>query len=604
MDTPILDKVKNLPHAPGVYRFLNKSGKILYIGKAKDLRKRVHSYFMSGRKHSYRIQHLVERIEDLAYTLTNSEVEALLLENNLIKTHQPRYNILLKDGKTYPYICIKNERFPRVFSTRNKVKDGSQYFGPYPSVSNLKTMLRLIRDFVKIRTCNYFLSEANINAKKFKKCLEFQIGNCEAPCEGLQTEESYMEGIEQVRHILKGNLGPVLRMLESQMQDAAESYEFEKAELFKKRLERLKVFRRRSRVVSSSINDLEVITILIEQRIAVVNHFKVQNGAIVQTHSWEIKQKNQEEAEEILLATLAHMYADQEVELFSDWVSNIQLNEGSLPESIGWAVPQKGDKKHLIELSLKNCTALLTEKIYTQNFKKRRSQAEIMVDELQKELRMPIPPDHIECFDNSNFQGSSPVASCVVFKNGKPSKKDYRHFNIKTVEGPDDFASMEEIVERRYKRLLAEEQPLPKLILIDGGKGQLSSAANSLRKLDLIDKIPIIGIAKRLEEIYKVGDSVPLHIDKKSPALYLLQQLRNEAHRFAITLHRNQRSKGEGQRSKLTKIKGIGGKAEQEILQTFKSVKKLKAASAKELEAKIGKHRANLILKAIEEGVL
>ncbi|MDW3651109.1 MAG: excinuclease ABC subunit UvrC [Bacteroidia bacterium] len=604
MSTAVLDKVKNLPQAPGVYRFLNKSGKILYIGKAKDLRKRVSSYFMSGRKHSYRIQHLVERIEDLAYTLTNSEIEALLLENNLIKTHQPRYNILLKDGKTYPYICIKNERFPRVFSTRNRIKDGSQYFGPYPSVTNMKTMLRLIRDFVKIRTCNYHLTDANIQAGKFKKCLEFQIGNCKAPCEGLQSEEDYMEGIDQVKHILRGNLGPVLRKLEEQMQAAAGNYEFEKAELFKKRWERLRAYKRRSRVVSSSVNDLEVITILVEQHLAVVNHFKVQNGAIVQTHSFEFKQKNQETAEEILMAGMAQMLADQEQEFFTDWVANIDLSSAAIPEGINWSIPQKGDKKHLIELSLKNCKALLTEKLYTQTFKKRRSQAEIMVDELQKELRMTEPPDHIECFDNSNFQGSSPVASCVVFKNGKPSKRDYRHFKIKTVEGPDDFASMEEIVERRYKRLLHENQPLPKLILIDGGKGQLSSAANSLRKLGLIDKIPIIGIAKRLEEIYRVGDSIPLHIDKKSPALYLLQQLRNEAHRFAITLHRNLRSKADGQRSKLTKIKGIGSKAEQEILQTFKSVKKLKAASQKELEAKLGKHRAMLVLKAIEEGVI
>ncbi|MDX2249919.1 MAG: excinuclease ABC subunit UvrC [Bacteroidia bacterium] len=597
----VIDKVRNLPDAPGVYRFLNKKGKIIYIGKAKDLRKRVSSYFASSRQHTYRIQHLVKNIADLAYTITNSEVEALLLENNLIKNHQPRYNILLKDGKTYPYICIKNERFPRVFSTRTKISDGSAYFGPFPSVSTMKTLLELIRGFIKLRTCNLNLTEANIRAGKFKVCLEYQIGNCAGPCEGFIQEEEYMEGIEQIKNILRGKLTPVLQGLEAQMMEAAENYEFEKADFLKKRLEKIRNYKTKSTVVSEKINDLEVLTVETDQHLSVVNHFKVQNGAIVQTHSWEIKRNNQEEEEEILLTALNYLLIEEN-ELFPEIVTNIPLDPETLPQGLYNTVPQKGDKKHLTELSLKNCRTLLVEKLYTQNFQQKKTPGEKMMEELQKELRMKVLPDHIECFDNSNFQGSAPVASVVVFKEGKPSKKDYRHFNIKTVEGPNDFASMEEIVTRRYRRLLDEGESLPKLILIDGGKGQLSSAAAALEKLGLLTQIPMIGIAKRLEEIYRVGDSIPLHIDKKSPALHLIQQLRNEAHRFAITFHRDKRSNAANQRSALTDIKGIGEQAEKEIIQIFRSIKKLKSASREELEEKLGKHRAKLIFEAIEKG--
>ncbi|MEM7371488.1 MAG: excinuclease ABC subunit UvrC [Bacteroidota bacterium] len=599
----LLSKVRNLPNQPGVYRFLNDKGKIIYIGKAKDLHKRVGSYFASSRQHSYRIKHMVGNISDLAYTITNSEVEALLLENNLIKTHQPRYNILLKDGKTYPYICVKKERFPRVFSTRTKLMDGSTYYGPYPSVTTLKAILELIRGFIPLRTCTYHLSERNIKAGKFKRCLEFQIGNCAGPCEGLVSEEEYMKGIEQVRYILKGNLNPVLKNLEAQMMKAAEKYEFEQAEFYKKRHEKVKAYKRRSTVVSEKIHNLDVFTIDTEQHLSVVNHFKVQDGAIVQTHAWEIKHTHQEEDREVLSATLGHMLAGEE-EIFEDIITNIEVDVESLPEGYKISVPKKGDKKHLIDLSLKNCRNLLTEKLYKQNFKQRRTPGEVMMDALQQALNMSELPDHIECFDNSNFQGASPVASVVVFKNGKPAKKDYRHFNIKTVVGPDDFASMEEVVGRRYKRLLEEEQALPKLILIDGGKGQLSSAASALRDLGLLGKIPVIGVAKRLEEIYRVGDSFPLHIDKRSPALHLIQQLRNEAHRFAITFHRNKRSNAPNQRSKLTSIKGIGKAAEQQILREFRSIKKLKEVSEAELAAKIGPHKAKLIRAAIEAGEL
>lgn len=603
MRSELLAKVRHLPTAPGVYRFIGGNGKFIYIGKAKNLRNRVGSYFLKGRGHSYRIDKMVSKIEDLAYTVTNSEVEALLLENNLIKTHQPRYNILLKDGKTYPYICIKNERFPRVFSTRNKLNDGSTYYGPYPSVWVLNSLLDLIRGYLKLRTCNYHLSEANINAGKFKLCLEYQIGNCAGPCEGLQAEAEYMEGIEQIRHLLRGHLGPVIRRLEELMQEAADKYEFEKAEYYRKRLEKIKTYKRKSTVVSEKLNELEVLTIESEQHLAVVNHFKVSEGAISQTHSWEIKRTNQEEDEEILQATLEHMLAG-ELEMAQEIVTNIALDPESLPENLVLTVPKIGDKKHLVDLSLKNCRTLLTEKLYTQNFQKRATPNDRMMQELQAALRLEHLPDHIECFDNSNFQGTEPVASCVVFKDGKAAKKDYRHFKIKTVEGPDDFASMKEIVYRRYKRMLDEGESLPKLILIDGGKGQLSSAAESLETLGLIGKVPIIGIAKRLEEIYRLGDPIPLHIDKKNPGLILLQRLRNEAHRFAITFHRDLRSKSSRQRSLLTQIKGIGPKAEQEILAVYRSVKKLKSASREELEANLGKSRARLIYEAIQSGQL
>ena len=503
-------------------------------------------------------------------------------------------------GKPSHIYASKRSDFHAYSVPVQKVQDGSAYYGPYPSVTTMKSILKLIRGFIQLRNCNFVLSEKNIQAGKFKKCLEFQIGNCAGPCEGLQSEEDYMKGIEQVKHILKGNFGPVLQHLETQMKLAAEEYAFEKAEFFKKRLENVRAYKRKNTVVSTKISNLEVFTVLSEQNLSVVNHFKVNEGAIIQTHSWEIKRNLQEEEEELLTAVIDQMVADKE-QLFPQIISNVKLNQTSLPENISISVPQKGDKRHLIDLSLKNCKVLLTEKLYTQNFKKRRSHAEVMVDELQKELRLISPPDHIECFDNSNFQGSSPVASVVVFKNGKPAKREYRHFNIKTVEGPNDFASMEEIVERRYKRLLAENQPLPKLIVIDGGKGQLSSAAAALERVGLLGQIPMVGVAKRLEEIYRVGDPIPLYIDKKSQALHLIQQVRNEAHRFAITFHRNKRSKAPGQRSKLTSIKGIGEQAEQEILKQFKSVKKLKAASQAELEAKIGKHKAKLIRKAIEE---
>ena len=595
--TELKSKLRQLPNEPGVYRYIGETGKILYIGKAKDLKKRVSSYFTQQRQHSYRIKKLVSLIRDIEYTLVNSEVEALLLENNLIKNHQPKYNILLKDGKTYPYICIKNERFPRVFSTRNRTDDGSLYFGPYPSVSTMNDLLRLIRGFIKLRTCSYHLTETNIQAGKFKHCLEFQIGNCAGPCEGTQSEADYNDGIAQIKNILRGKLKPVLDHLEGEMKEAAEAFAFEKAEWFRMRMERVKAYKRKSTVVSEKISELEVLTVVSESHLAVINHFKVHEGAIIQTHAWEVKRLNEEEDTELLAAALEHL-EDEEDELAPEIAINLKVADHGLEDTRVF-VPQRGDKKHLVELSLKNCKALLTEKLYSQNFKKRKSIGEVMVEALQAELNLVEAPDHIECFDNSNFQGAAPVASMVVFKEGKASKKDYRHFNIKTVVGPDDFASMHEVVGRRYKRQLEEKEPLPKLILVDGGKGQLNAAAKALKELDLLDKIPLIGIAKRLEELYAVGDPIPLHIDKKSPALKLVQQIRDEAHRFAITFHRKKRSKAPGQKSRLSEIPGIGPSTEKQLLKHFKSVKKLKAASQEEIEAVIGKAKA----KKLKEGL-
>lgn len=599
----LLDKVKNLPKEPGVYRFLNKNGKIIYIGKAKNLRNRVGSYFMNGRGHSYRIAHMVQRIDDLAYTVVHSEVEALLLENNLIKNNQPRYNILLKDGKTYPYICIKNERFPRVFSTRNRRNDGARYYGPYANPGAMKEILNLIRGFVQLRTCNYDLSEEKIEAGKYRVCMEYQIGNCAAPCVGKESEADYMEGIEQVQNILKGRLSPVTDRLKALMQQAAEDYHFEKADYYKKKITQVAAYRKKNTVVNPRVGDIEVLTVLSEDKLAIVNHFKVQDGAIIQTHSYEMKRLFQESDGEIMAAAMARLQ-EEEDELFEEVVVNVKPVGDEEIEAFSFSIPKIGDKKHLVDLSLKNCEQLLTEKLYEQNFKKRKTGGEIMVEELQKALHMKVAPDHIECIDNSNFHGEAPVSSLVVFKNGKASKRDYRHFNVKTVVGSNDFATMDEIVTRRMTRLVREGDPLPKLLVVDGGKGQLSSAVAALKRLGLYGQVPVIGIAKRLEEIYVPNDPVPLHIDKKSGALRLIQQMRDEAHRFAITHHRKRRAKAEGRRTGLTKVDGIGEVRAKEILRTFKSLKKLKEAPQQERIEKLGLHIATLIEKAVKNGVI
>lgn len=596
-------KLRNLPEQPGVYRYLDKKEKILYIGKAKNLKKRVNSYFTGIAKHSYRILHLLENIHDVVYTITNTEIEALALENSLIKQYLPKYNILLKDGKTYPYICITNERFPRVFSVRQKTETNVQYFGPYVNPGAMYTILELVNGYVKLRNCTYNLSEENIKDGKFRVCLEYQVGNCAAPCVGKQSEEEYNVGIEQIRHILKGNLAPVVDNLEKNMLAAAENYEFEAAEVFRKKMEQVMAYRKKNTIVSDKLEDLEVFSVAAEEHLAIIHHFKIHNGSITQTHAWEHKRALEETESEILIGAFSQFWAEGE-EIYKEIVVNVPIEDEALTEHFKFIVPKIGDKKHLLDLSLKNGKNLLHEKLYNQNFKEKKTPNVVMMEELKKALHLKEMPDHIECFDNSNFQGSFPISSMVVFKEGKPAKRDYRHYNVKTVEGPNDFATMEEVVTRRYTRQLAENQPLPKLIIIDGGKGQLSSAAKALKSLDLLDKIPMVGIAKRLEEIYSVGDSLPLYIDKKSPALILIQRCRDEAHRFGITFHRDKRSKGINQHTHLTEIDGIGEATAQQLLQHFKSVKKIKAATETQLAEIVGKHKAAIVIKAIAEGVI
>jgi len=597
-DLTVAQQVKLVPENPGVYRYFDKKGKLLYIGKAKNLKKRVKSYFTKQKGHSYRIGTMVNQIATIKYTVVNNEVEALTLENNLIKEFQPKYNILLKDGKTFPYICIKNERFPRVFPTRTKIKDGSEYYGPFTFVKTMHAFLDLVRKNYKLRTCNYNLSEANITAGKFKVCLEYQIGNCLGPCEGKQAEEDYNQSIDAIRKILKGQMKPLLKQLNEEMQTAAGKMEFEQAEKLRVQMERIGAFKRRNTVASETMPDAEILTVDRLNDLAIMNHFKVVNGSIISTHSYESRVKNSETDEELLEVAFEKL-TQEDGELNALFFSNVAFSPPTSEKEYKVSIPQRGEKRKLVDLSLKNCRTLLEEKVWKQNF--RKNPKDNILEQMQKDLSMKKLPKHIECFDNSNIQGEYPVASMVVFKNGKPAKKDYRHFKIKTVVGPDDFASMEEIVYRRYKRLLDEEQPLPDLVVIDGGKGQLSSAAKSLRELGLIGTVPIIGIAKKLEEIYHLGDPIPLHLDKRSTSLKIIQQLRNEAHRFAITFHRDLRSKNTF-KSKLTAIEGIGEGTRKKLLGHFRSVKKIKEASLEDMAKVIGPSKANLVMKAIKEG--
>lgn len=595
----VQQQLRLLPDDPGVYQYFDHRGKLLYIGKAKNLKKRVKSYFMAGRGHSYRIDTMVKQIADIRLAITNTENEALTLENLLIKEHQPKYNILLKDGKTYPYICIKKERFPRVFPTRNKISDGSEYFGPFTNYKTMTAFLDMIRQNYKFRTCNYNLSESNIEAGKFRVCLEFQIQNCLGPCEGLYDEESYNASIESVRKILKGNLRELLKQLESDMTAAAEEYAFEKAEEIRLQIEKIQAYRRRNTIVSETISDVEVLTVDRLNDLSIINHFKVVNGSIVSTHSWEVRLRNDETDEELLISVFSRLLNESD-DVGKEILSNLEWIPEADPEEYTIRVPKRGDKKMLVDLSLKNCRVLLEEKVWKQNLRKRNPQEDIL-EQLKKDLGLSTVPRHIECFDNSNTQGNQPVASMVVFREGKAAKKDYRHFKIKTVEGPDDFASMKEIVSRRYKRLLEEEQPLPDLVIVDGGKGQLSSAVSALEELDLVGKLPIIGIAKKLEEIYYVNDPVPLHLDKRSTSLKLIQQLRDEAHRFAITFHRSLRSKATFKTS-LTQLEGIGAGSAKKLLSHFRSIKKIREASETELTEVVGQNRAQIVRKAIERG--
>ncbi|MCB0403127.1 MAG: excinuclease ABC subunit UvrC [Flavobacteriales bacterium] len=592
MSKDLKQLIRSLPQKPGVYQFLNKNGLIIYVGKAKNLKKRVSSYFSKNHGRS-KTAVLVQLIADIKTIVVDSEIEALLLENSLIKKYQPKYNIMLKDDKTYPWICVKNERFPRIFSTRNIVKDGSDYFGPYASVRMMNTILELIRQLYQIRNCNYNLSEENIKDGKFKVCLEYHIGNCKGPCEGLQDEEEYMLDTQQIKSIIRGNINGVTKHLKVLKREYADQLEFEKAQLVKEKIELLENYQSKSVVVSPTINDVDVFSILSDEKYAYVNYLKVVNGAIIQGHTIELKKKLDETDDELLqigIGELRMRFDSQSKEVIVPFKPELD------DEHIRFLVPQRGDKKKLLELSERNAKYFRLERNKQKANVSPTKHADRILDRLQKDLRMPERPVHIECFDNSNIQGSNPVAACVVFKDAKPSKRDYRHFNIKTVEGPNDFASMEEVIHRRYKRLLEENQSLPQLIIIDGGKGQLSSALKSIDELGLRGKITIIGIAKKLEEIYFPNDSIPLYLDKKSESLKLIQYLRNEAHRFGITHHRNQRSK-DAIKSELSEIEGIGFKTTQQLLWKFKSVARIKKASLEELESTISKKRAKIVFE-------
>ena len=587
----IQNLLKTLPHKPGVYQHIDKDGKILYIGKAKDLKKRVSSYFTKSVT-SARIAVMVRKVADIRTIITDTEGDALLLENNLIKEHQPRYNINLKDDKSYPYITIRKERFPRIYGLRNIKRDGSEYYGPYPSVKAMKAVLELIKQMYPTRTCKYVLSEENIEKGKFKLCLEYHIGNCKGPCEGLQREDDYNADVDAARKIIKGQLGEVKRNLKDRMANHAANLEFEQAQYCKERLDALEKYAAKSTVVSFRMTNIDVFSVSMDAEFGYVNYLKIVEGAIVQSYTVEMKKKLEEEPRDFLhlaIPEIRDLFGSTSRRVFTSHPIDLEI------DGVEFAVPQKGEKKKLIDLSIKNAMYYRQEKLKNIQIVDPDRHVKRIMTQMKADLRMPEEPRHLECFDNSNIQGTNPASACVVFKNGKPSKKDYRKFNIKTVEGPDDFASMEEVVHRRYRRLLDEGEPLPQLIVIDGGKGQLGAALTALERLGLRGKITIIGIAKRLEEIYFPGDPYPLYLDKRSETLKVIQQARDEAHRFSLSHHRNRRSKG-AYKSELDGIKGIGPETIKTLMRKFKSVKKVKEASVEELEACIGVSKS-LILR-------
>ena len=587
-------EVKKMPKKPGVYRFYNSQGKVIYVGKAKSLRSRVSSYFNDLSGHNRKTARMVTEIAHIEFTMVNSEFDALLLENSLIKEFQPKYNILLKDDKSFPYIIITHERFPRIYSTRRVIRSQGKYYGPYTSVRAMKAVLELFRNLYYVRTCNLNLSEANIANKKFKVCLEYHIGRCKGPCVGLQTEATYLEDIAQARNILKGNLAPVRRYFKEQMQHHAKKMEFELAHSMKEKLELLAQFQSRTVIVNQNIDDIDIFGITSTEDRAYVNYLKIANGSIILSQTVEIKKKLAEDDDEILVQLIID-FRKRFKSASPEILTNIAVN---IDFGVACRVPKIGDKKKLVDLALKNALYFKKEKLSSARPDSYREQR--ILEQLQHDLQLKQLPEHIECFDNSNLGGSNPVASMVYFRRGKPAKKEYRHFNIKTVEGPNDFASMEEIVFRRYKRLLDENTPLPNLIVIDGGKGQLSSAVPAMEKLGIYGQVPVIGIAKRLEEVYYPHDEFPLHISKKSESLKLLQHVRNEAHRFAITFHRKKRSKNAID-SALTNIPGIGDKTAEKLLKKFKSVKKLKAATTEDIAREIGPAKAEEVERALHQ---
>ncbi len=577
--------LKDIPHKPGVYQYFDIEDKLIYIGKAKDLRNRVSSYFVKDKQINGKTRVLVSKIRRIQFTIVDTEIDAWLLENSLIKKHQPRYNIMLKDDKTYPWIVIKKEPFPRVFSTRRMVKDGSTYLGPYASVGMMHTILDLIKETYTLRTCNLPLITENINAGKFKVCLEYQIGNCKGPCQNYQTKDDYETNIAEIKDILNGKIGNVIKDVKQVVKTAAEELNFELAHNYQKKLSVLEKYQSKSTVVSSAITNIDVVSIASDERYAFVNYLKVMNGAIIQTQTIEIKKRLDESDEELLSIAIAEFrtkFKSTSREIIVPF--EIPLEDMNLKLTL----PKLGEKKKLLELSQKNVLFFKKEKLNQYEKLNPELKTERVLTQMKNDLRLTQLPHHIECFDNSNFQGKYPVSAIVVFKDAKPSKKDYRHFNVKTVEGPNDFATMEEAVYRRYKRMLEENQSLPQLIIIDGGKGQLSSAVSSLKKLGIEKKVTVIGIAKRLEELYYPNDSLPMYLDKKSETLKIIQQLRDEAHRFGITFHRKKRDKGT-LKTELEEIEGIGKSTAEKLLTHFKSVKRIKEASAEELSKLLNK---------------
>lgn len=582
-------QISTLPDAPGVYQYYDKEGKLLYVGKAKNLKKRVGSYF--NKQHgNARTRMLVKKIRDIKHIVVATETDALLLENNLIKKYQPKYNVMLKDDKTYPWICIKNERFPRVFPTRRLIKDGSEYYGPYTSMKTVHTLLDLIKGLYPLRTCKYDLAEEKIRNGKYKVCLEYHLGNCSGPCEGLYSEQQYNENIDAIRDIVKGNFKESLNRFKSQMKAFASKMQYEDAQRVKEKIDILENYQSKSTVVNPKINNVDVFSVISDESYGYVNFLQLSFGAIIRSHTLEIKKKLDETDEELLelaVVELRQRFNSQSKEIYVPFKIDVE-------EGIKLHVPKLGDKKKILDLSIRNAKYYRMERFKQSKIVDPDRHEKRIMAQMKKDLRLSEEPRHIECFDNSNIQGTNPVAACVVFKNGKPSKKDYRKFHIKTVEGPDDFASMEEVVYRRYKRLKEENQPLPQLIIIDGGKGQLSSSLKALDDLGLRGKIAIIGIAKRLEELFYPDDPIPLYLDKKSETLKIIQQLRNEAHRFGITFHRQLRSK-EALNTALESIPGIGEKTVVELLRHFKSNKRIGAASFEELAKVIGASRAKKV---------
>lgn len=599
VENPHIDYLKSLieviPEKVGIYQFINNQGDILYIGKARNLKKRVSSYFTKRKPVNNKLKILLRKIAEIKHFVVADESDALLLENNLIKKHQPRYNVLMKDDKTFPWICVKNEPFPRVFMTRNVIRDRSDYYGPYTSVIMVKTLLELIRQLFPLRNCKYNLTEENILKKKFKVCLEYHMGNCKAPCEGMQTSKEYEETLLHVHQILKGNIFQVIEQLKEMMAIYAKELKFEQAQMVKNKIEILEKYRSKSTIVNPKIKDVEVYSIANEVNTAYVNFLKVVNGSIIQTQTLELKKRLDESIPDLL--SLAIIEIRQRTASQTKEVIVPEIIDLNLP-GVSFTVPQRGDKKQLLDLSERNARLYLLEKRKQKELSKPDTRISRIYNKIMMDLHLVDQPDHIECFDNSNIQGKNPVAACVVFKKLKPSVKDYRHFNIKTVSGPNDFESMEEVVYRRYRRVLDEKKSFPKLIIIDGGKGQLNAAVKSLEKLGLRGKIPIIGIAKRLEEIYFPGDSIPLYIDKNSETLKTIQQIRNEAHRFGIKFHRDKRSKsmmGSG----LDQIKGIGEKTREKLLMSFSSIKDIKTTDKQRIIDLVGEKKTNILLKEL-----